>query len=250
MFNYEFQSKENESHMNNLLPFPFIDDYEEIFEDDINDNKLEDSEYSEYGSGETRDKSFFKAIKKNSKIGRKRKNETEIFVDTCHNKYHSDNVLRKIQVHYISFIINFINLVLLILGYRDEFCNINYSFKTNVNKRNIEKLKISNIGHILSQNISTKYIKDAKSNKAIYEKLKNNPILSNIFAYNYKDFFNDFYYSKESNLNLNKFGLNINLKHKYGKKIKIKKYNDLKEENIKDSEYIKRLDECAYNFLK
>ena len=91
-------------------------------------------------------------------------------------------------------------------------------------------------------------MKDAESNKVIYEKLKKNHILSHIFSYNYKDFFNDYYYNKESNLNLNKFGLNINLKHKYGKKIKI--YNDLKEKNIKDSEYIKRLDECVYNFLK
>ena len=109
-------------------------------------------------------------------------------------------------------------------------------------------MKISNIGYILSQNISKKYKKDAKSNKVNYEKLKNNPFLSDIFSYNYKDFFKDFYYNKESNLNLNKFGLNVNLKHKYGKKIEM--YNDLKEKNIKDSEYIKRLDECINNILE
>ena len=148
----------------------------------------------------------------------------------------------------MSFIIKFINLVLLVLGYRDEFCNINYSFKTNVNKSNIEKLKISNIGYILNQKISKKYKKDKERNKIIYEKVKNNPILSNIFSYNYKDFFKDFYYNKESSLNLNKFGLNINLKHKYGKEIKM--YNDLKEKNIKDSEYIKRLAECVNNLLE
>ena len=262
MFNDESQSEENQSYMNNLFSFPSIKDEYNILDDDIiisrklvtiplkmtNGNKNEDSEDSEYGKAETRDKSFFKVIKKNSKIGRKRKNETENFVGDGHNKYHSDNVLRKIQVDFISFIIKFINLVLLILGYRDKFYNINYSFKTNVNKRNIEKLKILNIGYILSQNISTKYKKDAESNKVIYEKLKKNHILSHIFSYNYKDFFNDYYYNKESNLNLNKFGLNINVKHKYGKKIKI--YNDLKEKNIKDSEYIKILDEGVYNFLK
>ena len=210
MFNNESQRRENESHMFNFY-------------------------------------NPFNKTKKMIKNGRKRKNETEIFVGICHNKYYSDNILRKIQVHFISFIIQFINLVLLELGYRDKFYNINYSLKTNVNKRNIEKLKISNIGYILSQKISLKYKKDAKRNQIIYEKLKNNPILSNIFSYNYKDFFKDFYYNKESNLNLNKFGLNINLKHKYGTKIKM--YNDLKEKN-KDSEYIKKLDECVNILIK
>ena len=186
--------------------------------------------------------------KKMIKNGRKRKNETEIFVGICHNKYYSDNVLRKIQVHFISFIIKFINLVLLELGYREKFLNINYSFKTNVNKKNIVKLKISNIGYILSQKISTKYKKYAERNKVIYETLKNNPILNNIFSYNYKDFFKDFYYNKESSLNLNKFGLNINLKNKYGKEIKM--YNDLKEENNRDPLYIKRLEECVNNLLE
>ena len=183
---------------------------------------------------------------KKKKIGRKRKNETEIC--TGHNKYCSDNIIRKIQIHFISFIIKFINLVLLELGYIDEFCNIDYSFKKDVMKSNITKLKSSNIGYILSQKISTKYKKYAERNKVIYETLKNNPIVNNIFSYNYKDFFKDFYYNKESSLNLNKFGLNINLKHKYGKEIKM--YSDLKEKNIKDSKYIKRLDECVYNFLK
>ena len=174
-------------------------------------------------------------------------NDEYDILEVAYNKYSFDNILRKIQVHFISFIIQFINLVLLELGYRDKFYNINYSLKTNVNKRNIEKLKISNIGYILSQKISLKYKKDAKRNQIIYEKLKNNPILSNIFSYNYKDFFKDFYYNKESNLNLNKFGLNINLKHKYGTKIKM--YNDLKEKN-KDSEYIKKLDECVNILIK
>ena len=77
MFNNESQSRESESHMFNLFN-PFNnDEYETI-----------------------------KIIKN----GRKRKNETEIFVGIYHNKYYSDNILRKIQVHFISFIIKFLNL--------------------------------------------------------------------------------------------------------------------------------------------
>ena len=136
-----------------------------------------------------------------------------------------------------------------VLGYTDEFYNINNKFKINVNKKNIEELKNSKIGHILSQKINSKYNKkNPETNKIIYKKLKNIPILRNIFAYNYKDFFEEFYYNNENDLNLNKFGLNINLKYKYGKEIKM--YNDLKLKNNIDPEYIKRLDECINNLLK
>ena len=84
MFNNDSQSEENESHMNNLFFFLFNIDEHDILEDDIiskfltipkmtNDNKNEDSEDSEYGKAKTGDKSFFKVIKKNSKLEEKEK---------------------------------------------------------------------------------------------------------------------------------------------------------------------------------
>ena len=235
MFNKEYQREENDFFLENFTPFNNVND--------INNQYSEDKD--------TGDKTnMFIITRKNNKKGRKRKMEyeKEIFDNNYHNKYISDNVIRKIQVHFISFIITFINLVLLELGYRDIFLNINYSFKADLNKRNIIKIKNSNIGYILCQKISSKYKKKPETNIIIYEKLKNIPILRNIFDYNYTDFFKDFYYNNENNLNLNKFGLNIDLKYKYGKKIKM--YNDLKEANIKDPKYIKRLDEYVYNLIK
>ena len=256
MFSDNFQMEENEDYMNSIfglsLLFPIGESY--IEEDRINNRissiPINENENLE-DNNDTRERSFFKVTRKNNKLGRKRKieNEKEILEENEHNKYSSDNAKRKIQVHFISFIITFINFVLKELGYTDEFCNINYDFKINVNKNNIEKLKNPDIGYIFSQTLSSKYKKkNPDKNKIIYQRLKNIPVLRNIFAYNYKDFFKDFYYNKENDLNLNKFGLNINIKYKYGKKIKM--YNDLKEKNNKDPEYIKRLDECVNNLLK
>ena len=117
-------------------------------------------------NNDTRERSFFIVNNKNNKIGRKRKieNENETFGNTCHNKYYSDNIIRKIQSHFISFI----NCVLKELGYTDEFYNINNKFKINVNKTNIIKINNTNIGYILSQKISSKYKKDQETNKIIY----------------------------------------------------------------------------------
>ena len=228
-----FQMEETEDYMNSNLGLSFLiseGECESFNEEDSNDNResipINENENVE-NNNDTRERSFFIVTREVNKIGRKRKikKEKEILDENEHNKYSSDNVIRKIQVHFISFIITFINFVLKELGYRDIFCNINNDFKINVNKKNIEKLKNSNIGYILKQTLSSKYKKkNSDNNKIIYERLKNIPVLRNIFAYNYKDFFKDFYYNKENNLNLNKFGLNITINYKYGKKIKM--YND------------------------
>ena len=188
----------------------------------LNVNRNENLENSEYIDANTREKSnIFKVTIKNTNLGRKRKNETYIFNDTGHNKYHPDNILTKIQVHFISFIFIFVNLVLKTLGYKEQFNKINYKIKRKISKKYINDLKGKNIEYILKQKKSPKYKKN-KENEDIYEKLKNEPILKIIFSYNYKDFFNNFYCSKENNINLNKFDSNLNINidlYKYGAKI-------------------------------
>ena len=242
MFNFDFQSEDNQSEFDisiphymfqlNLLFIIGESNNEEVIFSKLETPSKEtyDNENENIEDSVTKEKSKFKVTKIISKIGRKRKrkNEAYISVELDHNKYCSDNILRKIKVHFISFIIN-------------------YTFKANSNKRSIEKLKNSYIGYILNQKISSKYKMDAESNKVLYEKYKNIHVLHNIFCYRTKDFFEEFYYNKESNFNLNKFGLNINLKDKYREKLKT--YNDLKDKYINDTEYIKRLDTCVSNFI-
>ena len=198
----------------------------------------------------TKEKSnIFKVTIKNNKLGRKKRIEIEILTDTGHSKYHPDNMKTKIQVHYISFIFKFVNIVIRILGYKEQFDKIDYSLKRNVSKKNINRLEEENIEYILTQKKSKKYKNSKEENKDIYEKLKNEPILRNIFSYNYKEFFYNFYCNKETNINLNKFDSNLNVDinlDKYGAKI----YKHLKEKNINDPMYIKKMDQIVKNMFK
>ena len=267
MFNNESQNEEYDwmgcSFLFNKMPLYEFNlfnnnEYESQFKEEIinsiitlnklNVNRNENLEDSEYIDANPREKSnIFKVTIKNTNLGRKRKDETEIFTDNGHSKYHPDNILTKIQVHFISFIIIFVNIVLRTLGYKEQFNQINYKFKKNVSKTNIDTLIKSNIGYILSQEISSKYKKDKKHNIIIYKTLENKPILRNIFSYNYKDFFKNFYCSKESNINLNKFDSNINIDlYKFGEEM----YKDLKEKNINDPLYIQKLEEVVNNIFK
>ena len=212
----------------------------------LNDSKNKKSEDDIENINEiTREKTYFKVSKKTTNLGRKRKDENH---DTYHNKYSTDNVLRKIQVHFISFIITFVNIVLKELGYQEQFYKIDYQFKKNVNKKNISNLKKLNIGNILSQNISQKYKwKNKEENKIIYQRIKNYPIIRNIISYNYMDLFKNIYCKNESKINLIIFGSDINI-NLYEKGAKM--YKDLKNKYNKDSKYLKELNNCIINLLK
>ena len=66
-----------------------------------------------------------------------------------HNKYTAYNLLRKIQVHYLTFIIYFMNYLLYKLGYNKKFYKLDYDFKKNVKKEFVKSLKSQNIGEII-----------------------------------------------------------------------------------------------------
>ena len=67
------------------------------------------------------------------------KNETKN--QKSHDKFANDNLLRKIQVHYITFIISAINTILEALDYDEQFFKIDYELKKNINKDYFESLK-------------------------------------------------------------------------------------------------------------
>ena len=56
------------------------------------------------------------------------KPKEKINIDKIHDKNTSDNLLRKIQVHYLSFIINYINEILINLNYKQRFLHLVYKF--------------------------------------------------------------------------------------------------------------------------
>lgn len=152
-----------------------------------------------------------------------------------HDKYSSDNMIRFIQVHYLTFIRNYVNEILYILGFEQKFFDINYKCKRNVTKKAIEKLKASNIGDILCQKISPKYkdqAKDEEKNLKIFNEVTKNSTVKNILEENYLQLFKDVYYKNKRNINLSNYGLNINIKLSNN----IKTYEDLlKKKHINNS---------------
>ena len=153
--------------------------------------------------------------------GRKRNRPLQIG-DKIHDKYFEDNILRKIQVHYINFIRFYINEILEILGFKVKFYDINYNIKKSTNKNNISLLKSLSISDILCQNISRKFRKTYKQNKninkIIFNKVINNDIIKGIVSEKYERLFKYVYLQNKKCININ--GKNIFLK-------KIKTFEDL-----------------------
>ena len=175
------------------------------------------------------------------KKGRKKISDNSIYYKTCHNKYSKDIITTKIQVHYISFICKFINIVLEQLNINLRFKKINYEFKKSVNKKHILKLKNLTIGEILCQEISPKYTKNTEKNKKIFEKIKNIPIIENILSSKYLDLFNIY---KEGKDDIKFKNLNINLSDK-----DIEVFQDFKQKNINDLKYGEKVDECIKKYI-
>ena len=185
---------------------------------------------------------------KNRKRGRHTNSDEE--KEKKHDKYSEDNILRKIQVNYLSFIILFLNDVLSSLGIQEKFLNLDYEFKKQVNKEKCELLKKRNIGEIVSEKISSKYKNKDNVNIDLYENLKKNANLEKIFNMNYLTFFGDYYMIKGKSVNLRKFGIEkeITLSNKtetyfdFIAKIKSKE---------KDEKYIRLINDCIQkNYLK
>ena len=127
----------------------------------------------------------------------------------CHDNNRTDNLLRKIQVHYMSFIVSFLNIILKNLNYRERFLKLDYQYKRNVNKDFVEDLKKKTIREIICNDISNKYKHNAKNtNVLIYKKVKGEKAIYNILEENYLNLFRKVYYKSNKMINLNEYGLN------------------------------------------
>lgn len=185
-----------------------------------------------------------KRITINKKRGRGRKGAL-IQSKKIHDKYSNDNLLRKIQIHYINFIVDFVNDILENLKYEHRFFRLKYKMKKNVNNDNIKLLKQQSIGELLCNKISLKYRKkDENSNKKVYEIIKQDSILNKILSENYLKLFKKIYYKSNKTINLKEYGLDKNIV--FSKNVKM--FKDLLKNNQsfdKDKEYIKNINECV-----
>ena len=261
--------------------------YKEVFGPKKNNDFFEDDKFENSELYYTRDntnkstknptqiiKSIFnisKNVKKNKKFckkkrGRKMKQNNSTKEENnqnTHDKFSNDNLLRKIQIHYISFLISIINLILRDLNYEEQFLKLNYNIKKNINKKFFESLKNKKLSEIICNKISKKYKKyDSNINIKIYNKIKNNEILKNFFniliffpkttikqikkvSENYLSFFKNIYYESKRIINLKKYGLEkeIFLSEE------IKMFKDLLQdnidENIDNKKYVEEINLCV-----
>ena len=179
-----------------------------------------------------------------NKRGRKSNSEEE--KEKNHDKYSPDNIKRKVQVHYLSFIPSSINDILESCGMKEKFYKLDYEFKKIVNKKHFNYLISSNIGDIISKEISKKYKKKRKyNNSSVHNNFITNKVLEGIFEMKYLDFFRMFYMKKEKIVDLKIFGID----KIFTLSKQTETYYDLLEKLKKeeDEKYIKLIDECIKN---
>ena len=156
-----------------------------------------------------------------------------------HSALDQDNIIRKIQVHFISFIIDFTNDIIQTVTQNNKnmfFKSINYEYKKTVNHSYIQNLFSKNIGEIVQLKASPKNKKfDKDINKIIYEKLCNIEIFKKLFEISYLEIFNQFYY--QENREIDVFGVKVKLSQR------TKLFADLLEKNKTSIEKIKEIAE-------
>lgn len=145
--------------------------------------------------------------KKEKKRGRDKKilNSKRI-----HDKFSKDNILRKLQIHYLKFLTNFANLLIKQILFEDkdmQFYSLKHKFFKNINKNRINLLKKQSLSDILK---CTKIpqCKSAKNNTDVYNKITSKSIIiKNIIDKPYLEYF-QIYYNSKKKICLSKYGYN------------------------------------------
>lgn len=181
-----------------------------VIEEDENSEEIQNKLYCVQQHGHVSKKTNkFAILNKKRKRGKK-KTKNQKYIRT-HTKNTSDNILRKIQVHYLTFIVDYLNDILKSCNIKKQFLKFDYKLKKQINKDNIEFLKHKNIGDIVCyMKISNKYkqYQDKSYNKKLYEIIKENQLLNKVFSENYLTLFKKVYYANKRIINLNEYGFN------------------------------------------
>ena len=157
-----------------------------------------------------------------------------------HNALDQDNIIRKIQVHFLSFIIYFCNdLIQTFLPLNKDLCfkNIQYELKKTVNHAYIEKLKSKNIGDILQLKASPKNKKfNGNINKSTFDKICSlNPFLKKFFEMSYLDMFNNYYCQTQREIDVSGYKVKLSQRTRL--------FIDLITKNLSSAEKIKEIAE-------
>lgn len=143
-----------------------------------------------------------------------------------HTKYFRDNIKRKIQVNYLKFLVNFVNLIIRVLfkkysGFNDEFKDkkisdkyqfkkLNYGkFSLKIDNDSFNSLKSKKLLEIITLNTNGKN-KNNKNDEVYNNLFEIKHKLEKILDQSYLEFF-PIYYQKENYTNLKKYGLDIDI---------------------------------------
>ena len=174
-----------------------------------------------------------KEINKNflqKKRGRKSSKKSKHY----HSALDDDNILRKIQVHFLTFLVSFTNDYIDALsinkGKKNDihFKHLDYKFKKVINHKSIEKLKVANIGQILKNKVSPKNKVNENINQIIYLKICQQfpDLKNNYFNKLFNEFFIEYYYNNKNKNPIIINGVKVNLSDK------TKNFNKLIQNNI------------------
>ena len=197
--NFIVEHNKNSTFLNiNNATFPF--------NKNINEINIENKEKIQNIENE---KQIIKFINNNHKNKTKDfpKNEKKLNkkkIKKIHTSFDDDNILRKIQVQFLSFIVNFSNDVIYFFSNDlsfPRFHHLDYEIKKVVNKITVKKLKNKTIGDILKSDITPKMKKSSKDiNTIVYnEIISKYPFLEKFFEINYINLFKQ-YYNNENNI--------------------------------------------------
>ena len=172
------------------------------------------------------------------KRGRERtKTITYIKNIKIHNKLSDDNIIRKCQVSYINFIIEFMNILCSKFNINQTFFPLDYQFKKIINKKYRNKLISQSIEDIIKNNISPKYsTKEKSSNKEICEIIRKKGLTDfiNILNKRFLFFFDKIYFTSRRRFNLKQFNL-ADIEIELSNNVEL--YENLLDKNKNDKNY-------------
>ena len=143
--------------------------------------------------------------KKRGKIATKEKNSLNKKAKIVHLSSDFDNLLRKIQVHYLTFVIDLCNDALRVeFGEKTKynFKQIDYEKKKIISHEYVNQLKCHSIKQLLQMKISPKNSKHFEFDNLItfHKVCKESMFLKAFFDIKYLEFFNNFYYSEDKKI--------------------------------------------------
>lgn len=195
-------------------------------------------------------------------LGKKKSRNDEIIGDNKkeRRKFQEDNIIRKIKISYIDFIIGIINIIINAMVKKNniknnyKFYKLSHEYKNKTAKDFFNSFKTKTIEDVIKNQISSQYsTKKENSNEKTCEKIKKDEKFKDICKILNKNilFFFDKIYNKErkQKYNLKEFGLfDLEIILPY----KVKLYEDLLSKNKNESKYNtykSKMDLCCkFNF--